>query len=168
RRPAVTHDSVRAAMSSRRVSLIIPALNEEAGIQATIARAPEGILEIIVVDGGSTDRSVERAEAAGARVVIEKRRGYGLAYKRGFAEAKGELIATADADSTYPTELVPKVVEHMDRRGLDFVSCSRFPLRDRAAMPGLNQFGNVGLSLAASLFYLHPFRDICSGMWVFR
>jgi len=76
-------------MSRPTISLIIPALNEERGIVATLKRVPKEITEVLVVDGGSKDRTVELAEANGARVVVERLRGYGLAYKRGFAEAKG-------------------------------------------------------------------------------
>ncbi len=155
-------------MAKSTVSLVIPALNEETGIVATIERAPAELLEVIVVDGGSKDDTVRRAESAGAKVIIEPRRGYGRAYKAGFAAAQGDIIATADADGTYPVEMLPHVVDFLERKNLLFVSCSRFPLVDMKSMPILNKYGNVGLSLAASLFYLHPFRDISSGMWVFR
>ena len=155
-------------MSRPTVSLIIPALNEETGILATIERAPKDIHEIIVVDGGSKDDTVARATRAGARVLVEPKRGYGRAYKRGFAAATGELIATADADGTYPVEMLPHVVDFLQRKNLSFVSCSRFPLADIESMPVLNKYGNVGLSLAATLLYLHSFRDISSGMWLFR
>jgi glycosyltransferase involved in cell wall biosynthesis len=155
-------------MSTPTVSLVIPALNEEEGIAATIRRAPKGIHEIVVVDGGSKDRTVERAREAGARVIVETQRGYGLAYKRGFAAATGELIATSDADGTYPVELIPHIVDFLVKKDLNFVNCSRLPLADAKSMRFLNKLGNVGLSLAATTLYLHPFRDICSGMWVFR
>jgi glycosyltransferase involved in cell wall biosynthesis len=150
------------------VSLVIPALNEEHGVVATIRRAPPAIHEIIVVDGGSKDQTAVQARQAGAKVIIEPKRGYGLAYKRGFAAATGELIATADADGTYPVEMIPHVVDFLLRKELDFVSCSRFPLADNKSMQGFNKLGNIGLSMAASMLYLHPFRDVCSGMWVFR
>lgn len=150
------------------ISLVIPALNEESGIAATIRRAPRDLHEIIVVDGNSKDRTVEVAQSEGARVVVEPLRGYGRAYMRGFAEATGDLIATADADGTYPVEMIPYVVEHLERKNLSFVNCSRLPLAESRSMRPMNQIGNVGLSLAASALYLHPFRDICSGMWLFR
>jgi glycosyltransferase involved in cell wall biosynthesis len=155
-------------MPTPTVSLIIPALNEESGIAATIHRAPPQIHEIIVVDGGSKDRTAELAREAGAKVIVEPKRGYGLAYKRGFAAATGELIATADADGTYPIEMIPHVVEFLVKKDLNFVNCSRLPLADSKSMHRMNMIGNVGLSLVASALYLHPFRDICSGMWVFR
>lgn len=155
-------------MSFPKISLVIPALNEEEGIVATIRRAPPELHEIIVVDGGSKDNTAEAARKAGAKVIVEPRRGYGLAYKRGFAAAEGEFIATADADATYPVQMIPHVMEFLLRKDLDFVSCSRFPLADDNSMRGLNKYGNIGLSLAASALYLHPFRDVCSGMWLFR
>ena len=57
--------------------------------------------EVVVVDNGSTDRSIEIATAAGARVIHERRRGYGQAYLRGFAEARGDYIVMGDSDDTY-------------------------------------------------------------------
>lgn len=151
-----------------RISLVIPALNEEKGVVETIQRAPKGLHEIIVVDGGSKDDTAGAAARAGAKVIVERERGYGLAHRRGFEAATGDVIATSDADATYPVELIPHVVAFLEKKNLTFVSCSRFPLADLKSMHGLNRFGNVGLSFAASLFYLHPFRDISSGMWVFR
>jgi glycosyltransferase involved in cell wall biosynthesis len=155
-------------MPNPTVSLVIPALNEEHGIAVTVRRVPRDIHEVIVVDGGSKDRTAELAREAGAQVIVEPRRGYGLAYKRGFQAATGEIIATLDADGTYPVEMIPHIVDFLVRKGLNFVSCSRFPLADAKAMRGLNRMGNIGLSMAASMLYLHSFRDICSGMWVFR
>lgn len=153
---------------NRTITLVIPALNEEAGIEATIRRVPREVTEIIVVDGASKDRTAERAAAAGAKVIVEPRRGYGLAYRRGFEAATGDMIATADADGTYPTEMIPIVADYLEKKGLWFVSCSRFPLADQRSMRPLNKLGNVGMSLFATALYLHPFRDIASGMWVFR
>ncbi|MBK7863819.1 MAG: glycosyltransferase family 2 protein [Archangiaceae bacterium] len=154
-------------MPAPRISVVIPALNEEKGVVETIRRIPK-VHEIIVVDGGSKDRTAEAATAAGAKVIIEKKRGYGLAHKTGFKVATGDVLATCDADSTYPVELFPHVADHLVRKKLSFINCSRFPLADRKSMPDLNKFGNVGLSLAASMLYLHTFRDISSGMWVFK
>src|SRR5450432_1896580 len=129
----VSHDryTSRPVFGPHRATLVIPALNEEEGVVATIERAPKGIDEIIVIDGGSSDATKINAERAGATVFVQLVRGYGLAYKTGFIAAGGDIIITGDADGTYPVELAPQIVEDMDRRGLDFVSCSRFPLADR-------------------------------------
>ena len=70
-------------MAAPRISVVIPALNEEHGVVETIKRIPK-VHEIIVVDGGSKDGTAAAAEKAGARVIVEKKRGYGLAHKTGF------------------------------------------------------------------------------------
>jgi glycosyltransferase involved in cell wall biosynthesis len=151
-----------------RATLVIPALNEEEGVVATIQRAPASTDEVIVIDGGSSDLTKINAEKAGASVIVQLVRGYGLAYKTGFIAATGDIIVTGDADGTYPVELAPQIVEEMDRRHLDFVSCSRFPLADRQSMESLNQFGNRSLSLLGSIVALKYFHDLLSGMWIFR
>lgn len=153
---------------SHRVTVVIPTLNEEEGVIATIERTPKSVDEIIVVDGGSSDRTRVNSERQGARVISQLVRGYGLAYKTGFLEAEGDIIMTGDADGTYPMEAIESIVAQMDARGLDFVSCTRFPLKDAASMEALNQFGNRALSAWGSLLMLHRFRDLLSGMWVFR
>jgi len=157
-----------APVPPERLTVLIPALNEEDGVSATVARALEVASEVIVIDGGSSDRTVERATATGARVVVEPRRGYGQAYMRGFEEVRTPLVATADADGTYPVELIPQVAGLLEARGLSFITCSRFPLSDPSALPVLNRIGNVGLSTAAGLLYGRRFRDTSSGMWVLQ
>ena len=89
-----------------KVTVIIPTLNEEQSIGQTIDQIPKDFanIEIMIVDGLSKDRTVEIAKEKSARVVMEKRKGYGRAYKTGFAEAKGDIICTLDGDTTYPAE----------------------------------------------------------------
>ena len=88
----------------KEVTVIIPTLNEGESIGATIDSIPSDVpgmsIEILVIDGNSTDNTVEEAEKRGAKVVTEKRKGYGRAYKTGFKEAKTEFIATMDGDTT--------------------------------------------------------------------
>jgi glycosyltransferase involved in cell wall biosynthesis len=151
-----------------RVTAIIPALNEEKGVVVTIERTPRAVDEILVIDGGSSDQTRTNAEKLGASVITQLIRGYGLAYKTGFISATGDIIVTGDADGTYPMELVEEMIALMDRRQLDFVSCSRFPLQDSDSMEKLNQFGNRAISLWGSLLSLKRFRDLLSGMWLFR
>jgi glycosyltransferase involved in cell wall biosynthesis len=153
---------------SHRVTLVIPALNEEKGVIATIERSPPGIDEIIVVDGGSSDATQSNARALGARVIPQLVRGYGLAYKTGFLESKGDIIVTGDADGTYPIERAPAIIREMDARGLDFVSCSRFPLVEAGSMERLNNVGNRLISLWSSMVSMRRFQDVLSGMWILR
>ena len=93
------------------VSVIIPTLNEEAGIRETIARIPPSVrqrAEVLVVDGSSDDRTVTRAAALGARVMVVPRVGKGYAMHRGVQAARGELLLFIDGDSSYPSEAIPK------------------------------------------------------------
>ena len=99
------------------VSSVMPCLNEEEAVASCIAKARRWLAaagkdgEVIVVDNGSTDRSVERAEAAGARVVHEPARGYGYALLRGIAESGGNVIVMGDCDDTYDFEDLTALVE---------------------------------------------------------
>ena len=113
--------------ANKTISIVIPALNEEEGIQVTMKAIPRAELEtmgyqvqVLVVDNNSEDATAELARKAGADVVLEERRGYGRAYKTGFACAKGDIILTADADDTYPIEDFTKLVEILEKENLDF------------------------------------------------
>lgn len=103
-----------------RLSVIIPTINEEDGIVSTLSELPRKTLEgmgfaceLLVVDGCSSDRTRERAERLGARVIVEPRRGYGRAYKTGFSASKGDILVALDGDHTYPASSVPMLVRSM-------------------------------------------------------
>src|SRR5438128_10374520 len=87
-----------------RVTVVIPCLNEEQGIQEVLREAPSFIDEVIVVDNGSTDRTAAVARQMGAHVVTELSRGYGRAYKSGFSQATGDIVVTLDGDHSYPVD----------------------------------------------------------------
>lgn len=110
-----------------RVAVVIPTLNEEEAIAGVLAAIPQGVAnDIIVADSGSTDRTVERARAAGAHVVSENRRGYGRACRSG-AEAAGDcdVIVFLDGDGSDCPELMPLLLEPIARGEYDFVMGSR-------------------------------------------
>ncbi|MEJ2740150.1 MAG: glycosyltransferase family 2 protein, partial [Dehalococcoidia bacterium] len=118
--------------NKKKISVVIPALNEETAIEQTIKGVPESELnkmgydvEILIVDNGSTDRTAEISINAGARVIYEPRRGYGRAYRTGFEHATGDIIATADADLTYPVEDIPQFVKILNDEELDFITTNR-------------------------------------------
>lgn len=152
----------------QRITVIIPCLNEEQGIAEVLKRIPEFVDETIVVDNGSTDRSSDVAKAFGATVIREDVRGYGRAYKTGFASATGDVIITLDGDHSYPPDATSYLLEAFLHLEADFLNTSRFPVRDPEAMSFLNKIGNLVLSLAMSILYFRWVRDSQSGMWVFR
>ena len=150
------------------ITIVIPCLNEEQGIEQVLKRMPEFVDEVVVVDNGSTDRTSEVARAFGAQVIREEVRGYGRSYRRGFANARGDIIVTLDGDHSYPVDAISYLLEAFLHLEVDFLNASRFPVRDRRAMSFKHKMGNLVLSLAMSLLYFRWVRDSQSGMWVFR
>jgi glycosyltransferase involved in cell wall biosynthesis len=150
------------------VSLIIPCFNEETGIARVLDKAPSFIDEVIVVDNGSTDNTEYIARVAGADVIVEHRRGYGRAYQTGFKRASGDIIVTSDGDGTYPVEDVAQVIDYLLDTPLDFVSGSRFPLRDKRSMSYRNFVGNAFITFLVVLLFHERITDALTGMWVFR
>lgn len=153
---------------SQRITVVIPCLNEEQGIEQVLRRLPEFVDEVIVVDNASTDRTAEVARSLGAKVVHEDVRGYGRSYKRGFSMATGDIIITLDGDHSYPVDALSYLLEAFLHLEADFLNASRFPVRDRQAMSFKHKFGNLVLSLFMSILFLRWVRDSQSGMWVFR
>lgn len=146
-----------------KVSVVIPALNEEGIVGKTIKTIPvEEIkeagyeLEIIVVNNNSTDNTAKEAEDAGAEVILETNRGYGNAYLRGFKEATGDIIIMGDADGTYPLEQSMDFINYIVEDGSDFVIGSRFDgTIEEGAMPALHQYiGNPALTKMLNILFM--------------
>lgn len=160
-------------MSESMVSVIIPTMNEEKSVGLVIeevrnAFAGRREAEILVVDTNSEDRTTEIAASLGATVLDEPRRGYGRAYRTGFENAKGDFIATLDADMTYPATDLPGLVDMLDSEGLDFITTDRFARMEKGAMRTKHRVGNWVLSTAMRLLFRVRVRDSQSGMWIFR
>ena len=153
---------------SQKITVIIPCLNEEQGIEQVLRQMPDFVDEVIVVDNGSTDRTSAVAASFGAQVIREDVRGYGRSYKRGFSQATGDLIVTLDGDHSYPPDAISYLLEAFLHLDVDFLNASRFPVRDRQAMSPKHKFGNLVLSFAMSILYFRWVRDSQSGMWVLR
>ncbi len=152
-----------------KVSVIIPTLNEEESIGQTIDQIPKSDdQEIMIVDGLSRDKTREIATSKGARVVEEKRKGYGRAYKTGFREAFGEIIATLDGDTTYPAELIPDLVKQLEEEGLDFISCDRIKKAEKGSFTTVHAFGNWTLKVTMNILFGMKLNDSQTGMWIFR
>jgi len=110
------------------VSVVIPCLDEEAAIGPCVAAVrAHGVGEVIVVDGGSGDRTVERAAEAGARVIVERRRGYGRAMLTGIAALSpgATIVLFIDGDGSDRPEMIPAVLAPVERGEADFVLGSR-------------------------------------------
>lgn len=159
---------VSRVYKSLSITVVIPCLNEEQGIERVLRAMPAFVDEIVVVDNGSTDRTADIAHSFGAKVIREDVRGYGRAYKRGFAVATGDVIVTLDGDHSYPPDAISYLLEAFLHLEADFLNASRFPVRDRHAMSFKHKFGNLILSIAMSLLFFRFVRDSQSGMWVFR
>ena len=151
-----------------RITAVIPCLNEEIGISEVLREVPPFVDEVIVVDNGSTDRTAVIARDMGAHVISELHRGYGKAYKSGFSRATGDIIVTLDGDHSYPVDALSYLLEAFMHCRVGFLSASRFPMLNDAAMTPEHKFGNRILSLAMSVLFLRWVHDSQSGMWVFR
>jgi dolichol-phosphate hexosyltransferase len=150
------------------VSVVIPCFNEEHGIAAVLKSMPEYVDQVVVVDNNSTDETGRVAMEHGAEVIFETKKGYGNAYKAGFPKARGDIVATADGDGTYPTHSIGPIIDYLLDNDLDFISASRFPLRNPKAMRFRNVLGNKILTYTTRLLWLRWIADSQSGMWVFR
>jgi len=150
-----------------KITVVIPCLNEEEGIQKVLSDLPDFVDEIIVVDNASTDSTAEVARQMGARVIQESVRGYGRAYKTGLLHAQGDIIITLDGDHSYPVDSLSYLIEALLDLRVGFVSASRFPVLDSESMSTRNRIGNILLSLAASILFFRWIRDSQSGMWIF-
>jgi glycosyltransferase involved in cell wall biosynthesis len=153
------------------VSVVIPCLNEEETIAGCIEKAKSAISEsgivgeVVVVDNGSTDSSPEISKKLGARVVTEKRHGYGRALSRGFSEARGKYIVFADADESYDFGYTVRFVNEL-RKGAELVMGSRFRGKiEKGAMPFLHRFlGTPVLTFMLRLFFRARITDVNCGM----
>lgn len=164
-----------APIFDKTITVVIPALNEEQAIGPVIKEIPINELnkmgygiEIMVIDNGSEDKTSFIADDHGAKVIIQPIRGYGNAYKAGFANAKGDIIATGDADLTYPFSDLPKIIQKMEDENLDFITTDRLTTLEPGVMSSTHYFGNRVLQILTKILFNIPFKDSQSGMWIFK
>ena len=160
------------------LSIVIPAYNEERGIEEIASRVlsvePDlqkvGVdqLELLVVDDGSKDQTAEIAsKISGVNLICHpKNKGYGAALKTGFSKAKGELIGFLDADGTYPPEYFPQLCLAA-LNGADLVIGSRMTGED-SKMPFTRRIGNFFFANLLTLLSRQKVTDSASGMRVFK
>jgi glycosyltransferase involved in cell wall biosynthesis len=156
------------------VSVVIPCLNEAENIEACVNAAMQALRsmgvpgEVVVADNDSEDDSARLAERAGARVVVERRRGYGSAYLAGFAASRGSYIVMADADLTYDFNEIPRFVTALDE-GAEMVIGDRMDNIQPGAMPWLHRYvGNPILTGILNLFFRTGINDAHCGMRALR
>jgi hypothetical protein len=152
------------------ISVVMPCLNEEDSVGICVRKAWEGIRatgligEVIVADNGSSDRSVAVAEAAGARVVHQPRRGYGNAYLKGFEAARGRIVVMGDSDDSYDFTSIPELIKPI-ADGYDYVLGSRF---SGYILPGAmswthRRIGNPALTAVVNALFRLRVSDAHSG-----
>jgi glycosyltransferase involved in cell wall biosynthesis len=156
------------------VSVVIPCLNEAENIEPCVTAALTALErmgvpgEVVVADNDSEDDSARLAAQAGARVVVERRRGYGSAYLAGFAASRGRYIVMADADLTYDFDEIPRFVAALDE-GAEMVIGDRMDNIQPGAMPWLHRYvGNPILTGLLNLFFRTGINDAHCGMRALR
>jgi len=153
-----------------KVSLVIPAMNEARNIGLVLARIPDRVDEIVLVDGHSTDDTIAAACAARPDVLVVRQhgRGKGAALRSGFEAASGDVIVMMDADGSMdPTEIL-KFVAAIEA-GYEFVKGSRcVPGGGSEDLTMLRRVGNRALTSTVNLLFLVPFSDLCYGFVAFR
>jgi dolichol-phosphate mannosyltransferase len=158
-----------------RLSILLPALNEEGGIRAVLRSIPNTAIHrmgfhsvVHLIDGRSTDRTRMVARHHGASVYVQRGVGKGAAFREFLPTLRSEYCVILDSDATYPPAFIPLFAQTL-RQGAPVVLGSRLKGKiEDGAMSAANQLGNHILSLFASLLYHRPVSDVCSGMWGFR
>jgi len=152
-------------LGSKRVSVVIPALNEGECLPSVLPRLPAWVNEILLVDGASTDDTVAVAQrlCPTVRIIEQQGRGKGAALRTGLTSASGDIIVMLDADgSTDPAE-IPAFVGAL-LGGADFAKGSRFLQGGGSTdMTTLRRFGNWGFSVLANVLFRTRFSDITYG-----
>jgi len=157
------------------ISVVMPCLNEAGSVGVCVEKALEGIRrtgltgEVVVSDNGSTDDSIAVAVGAGARVVRQPERGYGNAYLKGFAEARGRYIIMGDSDGSYDFTQIDRLIEPLRDGTYDYVLGSRFAGRILpGAMPWSHRYiGNPVLTGVLNRLFNVESSDAHSGMRAF-
>ncbi len=152
----------------KRITLVMPVLNEVDGLSAVLKSVPGYIDETIIVDNGSIDGSVAVAESFDIRLIHQPIRGYGSAITAGVLQSQGDVVIISDADCTYPIDKIGEILAFMQRGSFDFVSGSRFPLDNAKAMPRLNLIANHFVSWLARILFRVSICDLESGFMFFN
>ncbi|HEX4218847.1 MAG TPA: glycosyltransferase family 2 protein [Acidimicrobiales bacterium] len=152
------------------MSLVIPAKNEARNLAHVLERLPDGIDEVILVDGRSSDitRLMARNCRPDIRIITDPQAGKGHALRAGFAAAQYDIIVALDADGSMSPQEIPQYIYFLDH-GFDFVKGSRFMGGGGSLdITTLRRMGNKGLLLVANVLYHTQLTDLCYGFFAFR
>ncbi|MEM1910390.1 MAG: glycosyltransferase family 2 protein [Sulfolobales archaeon] len=150
-------------VSKEEITVLIPTLMEEEAIGLVLSELKsEGYTNILVVDGHSTDRTVEIAKSMGVEVTYQDGRGKADAIKTGLRYVRTPYVVVMDGDYTYDPKDIEKLLESMDE--YDEV----IGVRDRVNIPRVNRFGNLVITWLFNLLFGTKLRDVCSGMYLLR
>jgi len=139
----------------KKVSVVIPAYNEEKSISKVVKDFSESYVdEIIVIDNNSKDKTSFFAKKAGAKVIKEINQGYGFAIRRGLKEASGDIIVVTEADQTFLGSDMEKLLSYIDDVDMVLGTRSCMELVSKDANMGLYlRFGNIFIAKLIELFY---------------
>jgi dolichol-phosphate mannosyltransferase len=150
------------------VCILIPTLNEEDAIAEVIGEFKKmGFDEILVIDGHSRDRTRERADEAGAKVVVQREKGKGQALKEAFSLIEADYIVMIDGDGTYLPAEVRLLLDPIFEGKADHVMGNRFGNLQKGALTRLNSAGNRLINFFFRLIYNVPLNDILTGYRAF-
>jgi len=155
----------RGNRSATRVSVVIPALNEARNLRHVLSNLPDGLFEVLLVPGSSTDNTVgvARTLQPDVRVIHQTRSGKGNALACAFAACRGDIVITLDADGSANPEEIPAFVGAL-LSGADFAKGTRFIQGGGSHdMTRLRQLGNWGLTRLANLLHGTHYSDLCYG-----
>jgi glycosyltransferase involved in cell wall biosynthesis len=152
-----------------KISVVICTLNEAKNFPHVLPYIPEWVDEVVLVDGHSTDGTVEVAKRLrpDVKVFYQPNRGKGDALKYGVNKARGDIIVTFDGDGTYDPAEMYKFVDAI-LQGHDFAKGTRFADKVPLHMSAHRRLGNKILALTANLLFGSRYTDICSGYYAFK
>jgi len=171
--------SERQNKDSSKILVVIPTLNEEesivdviSGIRNSLKNSSHANFEIVVVDGNSTDRTVELARSARAEVIFQEGTGYGDALLTGFLHARDEkrasIIVMIDGDGTYSPADIPRLLKPLLAGQADLTLGNRFASLKEGSMSSINKLGNTLFSRIVSKMLKMPIQDSQCGLRAFR
>jgi glycosyltransferase involved in cell wall biosynthesis len=169
RHPLVAVPAPGARSGQVTVSLIIPTLNEAKNLAHVLPTLPDMVDELVIVDGGSTDGTVDviRQLRPDAKIIEEPRRGKGIALQVGFAAAEGDILVIMDADGSMDPLDIPTFVAALNA-GADVAKGSRFVQGGGSSdLTPVRTLGNHLLTKAVRMTFGGRYSDLCYGYMAF-